>query len=123
MHSLLGKCPHTYSSTLYHDDLSGELMVLLFECAQVRTLADAFLREAQRHYYATPTSYLELIQTYKELLTAKRTSVGPVHHNGALVPLVSNRMDTVHTKVQVEGKLRKACHATLQHKHATWSVC
>ncbi len=41
----------------------------------VRGLAEAFLREAQRFYYATPTSYLELIQTYKELLRTKRTQV------------------------------------------------
>lgn len=43
---------------------------------QVRDLAHDFGREAGRHYYATPTSYLELIQTYKELLKAKRTTVG-----------------------------------------------
>ena len=43
---------------------------------QVRKLAVDFLREAQRHYYATPTSYLELIQTYKELLGQKRNAVG-----------------------------------------------
>ncbi len=41
----------------------------------VRHLADDFLRDAQRFYYATPTSYLELIQTFKELLTIKRSTV------------------------------------------------
>ena len=34
------------------------------------------LRELQRFYYATPTSYLELIQTYKDLLGNKRKAVG-----------------------------------------------
>jgi hypothetical protein len=83
--------------------------VLLFECAQVRTLADAFLREAQRHYYATPTSYLELIQTYKELLTAKRTSVGNSNaHGGAGSPCLITGYDklcsaTQCTVVFVEG--------------------
>lgn len=41
----------------------------------VRSLADDFYRELRRHYYATPTSYLELIQTYKELLNNKRKAV------------------------------------------------
>lgn len=41
----------------------------------VRNLAADFYRELQRHYYATPTSYLELIQTYKDLLGKKRKDV------------------------------------------------
>ena len=38
----------------------------------VSTMAADFLRELKRYYYATPTSYLELIQTYKDLLGSKR---------------------------------------------------
>uniref|UniRef100_A0A8D0ADE4 Dynein axonemal heavy chain 7 n=1 Tax=Sander lucioperca TaxID=283035 RepID=A0A8D0ADE4_SANLU len=34
-----------------------------------------FLNELQRHNYVTPTSYLELISTFKDLLKAKRTEV------------------------------------------------
>ncbi len=34
-----------------------------------------FLREARRHYYVTPTSYLELLQTYKTLLSKRQTEV------------------------------------------------
>ena len=41
----------------------------------VQDLAEVFLRQLQRHYYVTPTSYLELIQTYKELLGNKRKRV------------------------------------------------
>ena len=41
----------------------------------VRVLAADFYAELRRHYYATPTSYLELIGTYKTLLEAKRTEV------------------------------------------------
>ncbi|GFR44543.1 hypothetical protein Agub_g5814 [Astrephomene gubernaculifera] len=41
----------------------------------VRQLANDFKAELGRHYYTTPTSYLELIQTYKELLSAKRKQV------------------------------------------------
>ena len=38
----------------------------------VRRLAEKFLKNQGRHYYVTPTSYLELIGTYKSLLGSKR---------------------------------------------------
>ena len=41
----------------------------------VRKLAIGFKADLQREYYVTPTSYLELITTYKTLLDEKRTSV------------------------------------------------
>lgn len=41
----------------------------------VRQLADRFQAELGRHYYTTPTSYLELISTYKLLLAQKRLKV------------------------------------------------
>lgn len=37
-----------------------------------RKLSDRFLATLQRHNYVTPTSYLELISTYKTLLAKKR---------------------------------------------------
>lgn len=37
-----------------------------------RKLSDRFLATLQRHNYVTPTSYLELISTYKTLLSKKR---------------------------------------------------
>eukprot|EP00899_Mesostigma_viride_P002516 jgi/Mesvir1/12265/Mv00478-RA.2 len=42
---------------------------------EIRHLAERFMRELQRHYYVTPTSYLELITTYKTLLAQKRDQV------------------------------------------------
>ena len=45
---------------------------------KIRDLAQKFLQEQQRHYYATPTSYLELISTYKNLLKSKRGKVSTV---------------------------------------------
>ena len=45
---------------------------------KIRQLAQKFLEEEQRYYYATPTSYLELINTYKKLLKAKRLEVSTV---------------------------------------------
>lgn len=41
----------------------------------VRRLAVDFHRKLQRHYYATPTSYLELIHTYKDLLGKKQKDI------------------------------------------------
>ncbi|CAK8675251.1 unnamed protein product [Clavelina lepadiformis] len=40
-----------------------------------RLLSERFLNELQRHNYVTPTSYLELISTFKVLLGKKRTEV------------------------------------------------
>ena len=37
-----------------------------------RKLSDRYLVVLQRHNYVTPTSYLELISTYKTLLSMKR---------------------------------------------------
>lgn len=37
-----------------------------------RKLSDKYLDTLQRHNYVTPTSYLELISTYKTLLAKKR---------------------------------------------------
>ena len=34
-----------------------------------------FLAEQQRHYYVTPTSYLELLLSYKTLLTSRQNEV------------------------------------------------
>lgn len=51
-----------------------EGMCMVFH-QSVRGLAADFQRELQRHYYATPTSYLELISTYKSLLGAKQKQV------------------------------------------------
>ena len=43
-----------------------------------RKLSEKYLDVLQRHNYVTPTSYLELISTYKTLLAKKRRFV----HNG-----------------------------------------
>ena len=38
-------------------------------------MKDKFFRELKRIYYVTPTSYLELINTFKTLLKEKRLEV------------------------------------------------
>ncbi|CAL8075896.1 unnamed protein product [Calicophoron daubneyi] len=41
----------------------------------VRTLSEKFLEVLRRHSYVTPTSYLEMILTFKKLLNQKRTEL------------------------------------------------
>lgn len=41
----------------------------------VQDLAQRYLAELKRHYYVTPTSYLELISTFKALLQKKQAEV------------------------------------------------
>jgi dynein heavy chain len=43
-------------------------------------LSAAFLQEQGRYVYVTPTSYLELLATYKDLLTLKRKEVDRVRN-------------------------------------------
>ena len=42
-----------------------------------RELSERYFMELERHNYVTPTSYLELINTFKTLLDSKRESVTP----------------------------------------------
>jgi len=46
--------------------------------SSVRDLSERFLSEARRHFYVTPTSYLELISSYKDLLSRKQKEVAMV---------------------------------------------
>ena len=50
-----------------------ELCVLFHE--SVQALSRHFLAKERRHVYITPTSYLELIHSYKNLLTKKQNEV------------------------------------------------
>jgi dynein heavy chain len=45
---------------------------------RVTALAEKYLREQRRHYYVTPTSYLVLLQAFKELLARKRLAIDTV---------------------------------------------
>ena len=40
-----------------------------------KDLSATFLHKERRHYYVTPTSYLELLQSYKGMLSARQESV------------------------------------------------
>lgn len=50
-----------------------ELCVLFHE--SVQELSKRFLAKDRRHVYITPTSYLELINSYKTLLAKKQNEV------------------------------------------------
>ena len=44
------------------------------------TAAKRFLSELKRYYYVTPTSYLELITTFKNILKEKREEIQTLKH-------------------------------------------
>ncbi|BBM97612.1 dynein axonemal heavy chain [Marchantia polymorpha subsp. ruderalis] len=54
-------------------------MCMMFHL-DAQNLSHQFFQEAQRHFYITPTSYLELLGTYKDLLTRKRHEIDTMKH-------------------------------------------
>ncbi|NXN97801.1 DYH7 protein, partial [Rhinopomastus cyanomelas] len=78
-------------------------------------LSDLYHTELQRHNYVTPTSYLELISTFKSLLQKKRTKVmkmkqryevGLERLNSAAsqVALMQTELEALQPKLQEAGK-------------------
>lgn len=59
--------------------IEDHLETLCRLCVEIhRSVADAsdeFYEELRRKNYTTPTSYLDLLKTYKDMLTAKRAIV------------------------------------------------
>ena len=45
---------------------------------RAKTLADKYREEYKRYYYITPTSYLVLLESFKELLAKKRNEIDTV---------------------------------------------
>lgn len=45
---------------------------------RVTALSARYLKEQKKHYYVTPTSYLVLIQAFKELLAKKRHEIDTI---------------------------------------------
>lgn len=50
-----------------------DMCIMFHQDASV--LSNVFYQEQRRHFYVTPTSYLELLSTYKDLLGQKRLEV------------------------------------------------
>jgi dynein heavy chain len=57
-------------------DLEGSLTMFKTQHQSVEVAAKRFLKETGRNVYVTPTSYLELLSSYVQLLEMKRTEVG-----------------------------------------------
>lgn len=66
-------CRHLALVVLQVSAVVPELCVLFHE--SVQALSKAFLAKERRHVYITPTSYLELIHSYKTLLSKKQNEV------------------------------------------------
>ncbi|XP_060945031.1 dynein axonemal heavy chain 7 [Limanda limanda] len=68
-------------------------------------LSTRFLTELQRHNYVTPTSYLELISTFKALLKTKRAEVMKLKHRYevGLEKLESAANDVATMQVELEA--------------------
>ena len=60
---------------LEKDVLSAVVETCVDMQKRVTALSDKFLQELRRYYYVTPTSYLELIKTFKLLFDAKRVEI------------------------------------------------
>lgn len=61
--------------TLSEKERSSAIDMCLEFHTSTQNLSDDFYLRLKRYNYVTPTSYLELIQTFKKLLNEKRTSV------------------------------------------------
>jgi dynein heavy chain len=60
---------------LEDDERDGVIKVCVDMQSRVRALAAQYFKEVRRQYYVTPSSYLELIKTFKNLIYAKREEI------------------------------------------------
>uniref|UniRef100_A0A8C4J970 Dynein axonemal heavy chain 7 n=1 Tax=Dromaius novaehollandiae TaxID=8790 RepID=A0A8C4J970_DRONO len=69
-------------------------------------LSDLYHAELQRHNYVTPTSYLELISTFKSLLEKKRYEVGleKLESAASQVALMQSELGALHPQLQEASK-------------------
>jgi len=76
----LGTVANTFLSEInVEESLKPKLAELCVTIhSSVQNLSERFLTEARRYFYVTPTSYLELITSYKNLLDDKQTEVRTV---------------------------------------------
>jgi dynein heavy chain len=58
--------------------LNGIVDICVDMQTRVTALAAKYLADLKRHYYVTPTSYLVLIQAFKELLSKKRFEIDSI---------------------------------------------
>jgi dynein heavy chain len=85
-------------------DLGSHLESVVTVCKGVHqsvfSTSIEFRETLQRHNYVTPTSYLELLSTYRKVLGKKRTQVG------SLKDRLQNGLDKLMSTAEVVGKLQ-----------------
>ncbi|RHY56820.1 hypothetical protein DYB38_001612 [Aphanomyces astaci] len=72
---------------------------------RVSQMSKEFLQSLRRHYYVTPTSYLELINTFKKLLNTKRTEVSQMkkRYDNGLTKLMETADQVEKMQVELEA--------------------
>ena len=82
----------------------------------VVTLSKRFLSEMGRHYYVTPTSYLELISTFKNLLNVQRQEVfdAKARYDNGLSKLLETAIQVNEMQVFLEDLQPKLKEATIE---------
>jgi len=103
-------------------ELSDEVMKGVTDvCVQMQKsvfqLTERFEKEVQRHYYVTPTSYLELINAFKDLLGYKRDEVSKMksRYDVGLEKIVSteNQVSAMQEELeQLKPTLKKTAEDT-----------
>eukprot|EP00913_Durusdinium_trenchii_P020057 g18849.t2 len=87
------------------EDHSGEFLRICVQMQEsVFGLTDRFRREVQRHYYVTPTSYLELINSFKDVLASKRDEVSSAkrRYDDGLEKVISTEEQVKTMSIQLE---------------------
>jgi len=88
-----------------------ELCVLFHE--SVQALSKHFLAKERRHVYITPTSYLELIHSYKTLLSKKQNEVGRFSFHAHVLVAGSATCPKLNNPGLVQASLVWCCHCTV----------
>lgn len=85
--------------------LNGIVNVCQFMHASVVKASDRFLQQLNRHNYVTPTSYLELLSSYTELVDKKKNELilGILRLRSGLDKLLTTAEEVKDLQVQLES--------------------
>eukprot|EP00931_Biecheleriopsis_adriatica_P034701 TRINITY_DN20021_c0_g4_i1.p1 TRINITY_DN20021_c0_g4~~TRINITY_DN20021_c0_g4_i1.p1 ORF type:complete len:4150 (-),score=1074.99 TRINITY_DN20021_c0_g4_i1:152-12580(-) len=89
---------------LAEDVFTGVVEICVQMQKSVFQLVEKYFREVQRYYYVTPTSYLELINAFKDVLTSKRGEVSGAkrRYDDGLEKVISTEEQVKTMSVQLE---------------------
>ena len=68
----------TFLNDVELDERAGIVSICVDMQERVQQLTDRYYQELKRYYYVTPTSYLILIKTFKNLLGEKRQAINSI---------------------------------------------